>query len=192
MLLEHIFYNLFIAILISIIYDKYIGKTLVGHNFFGYAFRNPAWLIVVFSFILDIDLLLQNIHYYITLYFGNIPIHILFNIYHGDFHNLLLILILAIVFGYMYSDFYKESFMGGFICIFIAGLAHLIEDYCVYDNIYYLLVPFSNQSFHTWNLIHETRNFYGIGDFNIFVIGIILVILGVILKIIINSIMVDK
>jgi membrane-bound metal-dependent hydrolase YbcI (DUF457 family) len=160
MIIEHILFNLSIAIIVGLAYQHYTG-------------RNPAWLIVAAVYLPDLDYIIQEIWY--TFYELNgylSPIQIT----HGDFHNILSIVVLTILFAWIYKKYLHGKFIDGIICIGIGGFVHLFEDIIVYDNTYHLFVPFNNVPFQTLNWIPETRNIMGIGDTHIIFIGICLLV----------------
>jgi membrane-bound metal-dependent hydrolase YbcI (DUF457 family) len=162
MIIEHILYNLSIAILIGIVYNKYTN-------------RNPTWLIVAAAYLPDIDYILQSIWIMLGINPG------LLTPYHGDFHNIVFVSLLIIIFAYIYKKYYNGLFIDGIICIGIGGFAHILEDIIVYDHNYYLLYPFSKLPFHTPNWIPETRNLV-IGDSYIIFIGICCIIFALVFK----------
>lgn len=165
MLIEHILYNLAIAIIIGVIYQQYTG-------------RNPTWLIVAAAYLPDLDYILQFAWYTCYETIGALcPIMIR----HGDFHNILFILILSVIFAWLYKRYLNGLFIDGIICIGIGGFAHLLEDICVYDNLYHMWFPIS-RGFSTWNILPETRNFMDIGDTKIIFVGMIFVIFALVFK----------
>jgi len=165
MILEHVLYNLAVAIIVGIVYQQYTG-------------RNPTWLIVAAAYLSDIDYILQFIWY--TIY-DNTGIILPITVRHGDFHNILSIVVLTLLFAWVYKKYLHGIFMDGVICIGIGGFLHYICDIMVYDNIYHPFYPFK-YSMYTWNLIPETRNLMDIGDTRIMFIGICLVIFCIMIK----------
>lgn len=153
MIIEHIIYNLSIAILIGIIYRRFTN-------------RNPTWIIVACALLPDIDYLLQSMFYY-----NMFPIYI----EHGNFHSIPAIITLSIIFGYI-CTYFSERFYDGIICVAIGSFAHYIEDICVYNNMYYPFFPFNNFSFRSFNILHETSNMFGMGDWLIIIVGIVILV----------------
>jgi len=153
MIIEHFIYNISIAILVGILYRRFTN-------------RNPTWIIAVCALLPDIDYLLQSMFYY-----NMIPIYI----EHGTFHNIPVIIVLSIVFGYI-CTYFGEKFYDGIICVAIGSFAHYIEDMCVYNNIYYPLFPLNNFSFRSFNILHENQNMFGIGDWSIILVGTVILV----------------
>jgi len=157
MLIEHFIYNLSIAILVGIIYNHYYH-------------RNPSWIIVVCAGILDIDYLVQSVcfgFYYST------GIYLPVMITHGNFHNIPIIIILALIFGYIIYKIFNENIYDSMICVAIAGLAHFVADVYVYTYTYYPLYPINGFLFKSAAILPEMRNMpFGIGDWTLLVIGL--------------------
>ena len=167
MLIEHILYNLAVAILVGILYIKYKG-------------RNPSWIIVASAWILDIDYLIQFVCYDIV--YNNTKIVLPLMIRHGDFHNIFMIVILSIIFGWVCVKYFNENIYDAMICIGIGGSVHYICDIMVYDNWYNLFYPFGDSLSRGFAILPETRNIFGIGDWTILTVGLGMLIWVCLLK----------
>jgi len=167
MILEHFLYNISIAILVGIFYKKHFN-------------RNPSWIIVVCAGLPDLDYILQSICYYIYDNTGYI-LPIMIN--HGNFHSLVIITLLSLIFGYVIYRLFKENIYDAIICTFIGGFIHLLCDMSVYSYIYYPFYPISEFMIKTTAILKETLNMpFGLGDWNIFIVGLCLVIYACIVK----------
>jgi hypothetical protein len=170
MLLEHLLYNLSIAIIIGIIYIHYTK-------------RNPTWIIFIAGCLPDIDYFFQCFTYTIRDiiiyigYNGNIMV-----LKHGDFHNIFMIVVLSFGIGYLLWR-WGFRFWDATICLMIGTSAHIIEDLIVYDYPYHLLLPFSNTSVNAINILNESTNMFGLGDWKIFIIGCLFVFVAYSIKI---------
>ena len=167
MILEHFLYNISIAILVGIFYKKHFN-------------RNPSWIIVVCAGLPDLDYILQSICYYIYDNTGYI-LPIMIN--HGNFHTFPIIVMLALIFGYIIHKYFKENIYDAMICTFIGGSIHLLCDMSVYSYIYYPLFPLNGVEIKTVAILEETRNvIFGVGDWTIIIVGLCLVIYACIVK----------
>jgi membrane-bound metal-dependent hydrolase YbcI (DUF457 family) len=171
MLIEHILYNLSIAIIIGILYNRYTN-------------RNPTWIIVITSWLPDIDYVVQSLWYNI---YQCTAILCPIMIRHGDFHNIMVIILLSIIFGYLIYKYCNVLLKDAILCVGIGCIAHLVEDITVYDKTYRLLYPMSNIQFYNLNLINESRNILGIGDSNIIAIGIFILLCFCIIKFMVDG-----
>jgi len=167
MIIEHFLYNISIAIVVGILYNHYYH-------------RNPTWIIIVASLLPDIDYFLQKICYLYSDICGYIsPIMIT----HGNFHNIIAIIGLSVFFAILIKIICNERFVDAVACLMVGCTAHLVEDICVYNHIYFILVPISDISFRSLDIMHESRDMmFGMGDWNIFIIGICLIIYLIIVK----------
>jgi hypothetical protein len=173
MIIEHILYNISFAILVGILYNEYFH-------------RNPTWIIVVSAIVPDIDYIFQSIIFYSMELLGIMSPII---IYHGDFHSIVVISILAVIIGYIIHKLCKEDIHDAIFCVFIGGLLHFICDLLVYTYTYYPLFPLSHFGIKTLAILEETRNMpLGLGDWNIMIVGICILTYACIIKFAIDGI----
>ena len=173
MLIEHLLYNFAIAILVGIIYKQYTK-------------RNPAWIIFFAGCLPDIDYFFQVGTY--IIYHAIEPALFVYGIVlpvirHGDFHNIFIIISFSLIIGYLFRR-WGFKFWDAVICTSIGMSAHIIEDLLVYDNPYHPFLPFSEAPINAINILNESGNMFGIGDWKIFVIGCIFIFLAYSVKVI--------
>lgn len=167
MIIEHFLYNIAIAILVGIFYNKYFK-------------RNPTWIIVFCAGLPDIDYILQS---FCFLIYDNTGYILPIMINHGNFHSFVVIVVLAVVFGYIIHKYFGENIYDSMILVFIGSLAHFICDLIVYTYTYYPFYPLNGFAIKTIAVIEETRNMpLGLGDWDIFIIGICFVTYACIIK----------
>ena len=122
MRLEHLFFNLAVAIVCGIAYQRMSG-------------RDPSVIIVLVAFLPDIDVLVHTWMHVMAWLFGTSLL-----IYHGSFHNLpalaaisLLVAILASCYGIRFRD--------AGLCTAIGYGTHLACDAVAFNEVPYLLWP---------------------------------------------------
>lgn len=167
MIIEHILYNIAVALIVGLLYTTYTN-------------RDPSWLVAAAAFLPDVDYILQFLWSKLKLGPG------ILTPYHGDFHNILAIIVLTIIFSYIVWKYWNIDFIDGFICIGIGGFTHLLCDMLVYTHVYELLYPLPYIT-STTALIIETRKFFGVGDLNIILLGIIFILYCLSIKFIIEG-----
>jgi len=154
--LEHLIYSIAIAIIAGGIYLKYANK-------------DYSWIIIVSAYAPDLDLFLDTL-------LGKFGIALLIHgkpITHGDFHNLAVMLLFAVIIALLLQSF-KIRFRDSFIFAFIGFGAHLVEDALVYNPAYAFFWPISDQKYGI-GLFDYSRDFYGIADPEVLIIGLITV-----------------
>ncbi|MDG6257133.1 MAG: metal-dependent hydrolase [Methanomicrobiaceae archaeon] len=155
MRIEHLIYSAAIAVIIGMVYSRYTG-------------RDPSWIIVISAFAPDIDTLPDPLYSWsgvaITLN-GNL-------VQHGDFHSILALGTYALLMGVFLMPLGIRLWEG----MLFAGIgfgAHLFEDALVYEVSYALFWPFSDQKCGI-GLFNYSRDFYGIADTQVLIIGLVL------------------
>ena len=117
-------------------------------------------------FVPDTDYVLQSLSLLLW------PITAQYNTFmflHGDFHCILAAIFFPLVFAWIFSR-YKVDFFYAFLSGIIGYTCHLICDMIANDSYYYLFWPV-RMKVSVWNIIPETGNFYGIGDFKLILVG---------------------
>lgn len=167
MIVEHILYNIAVALIVGLLYTTYTN-------------RDPSWLVAVAAFLPDVDYILQFIWSRLKIGPG------ILTPYHGDFHNILAIVVLTLIFSYLVWKYLNIEFIDAIVCIGIGGFTHLISDMLVYTHVYELFYPFPYIT-PTTALMVETRKFFGIGDFNIIMMGILFISYCLLIKFVIEG-----
>ncbi len=163
MLFEHWIYSTAIAIIVGMIYYKLTG-------------REYSWIIIGSAYVPDIDVVinatLKKIGITVLVY-GH-PIN------HGDFHNIAVLLLFAILVALILQTF-GIKFVDSFIFASIGFGAHMFEDALVFNPAYRFFWPISAQTFGI-GIFEYNRNWYGIADKEVLIIGLIAVIVCVIIR----------
>lgn len=159
MLIEHLIYNIAIAILIYTIYEK----------------RYVLSIIILSTYSPDIDFVTDSIlkKIGITLLIYGDPIK------HGDFHNILVLIIYGILVALLLNTI-KIKMIDSFILASIGFTAHLFEDYIVFNPGYRFFWPISDKIYGI-GLIKYNADFYGIANKDVLIVGLIFIILCVII-----------
>ena len=110
MKLEHLIYSIAIAIIFGMIYRRVTG-------------RESSWIIVLSAYTPDVDMIadavLRKIGVTVLVYSAPID--------HGDFHNLGVLLVYAVVVSFLLHPL-GIRFMDSFIFASVGFAAHLLED----------------------------------------------------------------
>jgi len=163
MLFEHWIYSIAIAIIVGMIYYKLTG-------------RDYAWIIIASAYSPDIDMIADTVLKKIgvtVLVYGS-PIS------HGNFHNIAVLLAYAVSVALLLHPIgikLVDSF-------FFAGMgfaAHMFEDALIANPAYPFLWPVSTQRFGI-GIFNYSRDWFGIADKEVLVIGLILVMSFAILR----------
>lgn len=155
MLSEHLIFAISISILLYIIYRR----------------KECFYIIIIGAYAPDIDLFLSLLLKKLGL-ITIIPIH------HGDFHNLLVMLIFAILISFIFT---KISINKAFLLSIIGFGAHLFEDALVYTTFYKFLFPIYNKpiGIGLFSNYKQHIDFFEIGNSGIMAIGIIMIAFSV-------------
>ena len=143
---------------------------MVGLIFKHYTNKDPSWLIVVMTVVPDTDFIFQTLL---------LKVKAPYIIYHGDFHNILIMMSFSLVVGWIVSN-YGITFRDGFICSCLGMCAHYVEDYVAYPPAYAYFYPFSTVEFGI-DLIPETRNLIVAGA-EVMAIGVVLLAGAIIIR----------
>ena len=162
---EHLIYSAALAVIAGMIFSRYTG-------------RDPSWIIIILAFVPDIDLIPRILSY---LFRKSFPL----TIHHGDFHNLLFLIVFSLVFAEVLSLF-GIRFIDGFICSAIGITAHFFEDVLVFQPAYAFLWPLTTQVFGI-GIMTEDPNFFGIANNTILFIGIILLAGAILVRTIVEG-----
>ena len=153
--LEHLIYSAALAVIIGMVYHRFTG-------------RDPSWIIVISAFAPDIDRLCCPIRSWfgVTLAFNG---HV---VQHGDLHSVGVLCVYALLVGIVLVPV-GIRFWEGMLFAGIGFGAHLLEDALVYETSYALLWPLSD-SIYGIGLCEYTRDFYGIADTGVLIVGLLL------------------
>jgi len=122
MRLEHLFFNLAVAIIVGMAYQRMTS-------------RDPSVIIVLVAFLPDLDVLVHGWVHLLAWFSG---ISILF--FHGSFHNLLALVIFSLGLAFIASRF-GVPFRDACLCIAIGYGTHLICDAITFNKFHDLLWP---------------------------------------------------
>ncbi|RZN35148.1 MAG: metal-dependent hydrolase [Methanophagales archaeon ANME-1-THS] len=163
MFFEHWIYSAALAIIIGMVYHKVTG-------------RDYAWIIIASAYVPDVDIIANAVlkKVGITVLIYGSPIR------HGNFHNLAVLLLFATAVAFLLHPM-GIKLMDSFFFAGIGFGAHLFEDALVYDLGYLLLWPFSVRRFGI-GIFNYSRDWYGVADTEVLLVGLILVLVAVILR----------
>jgi len=162
---EHIIYSAALAVIVGLVY-------------FRFTRRDPSWIIIAVAFVPDIDFALSHLRrlYRTFIHYG---------IQHGDFHNILFLIIFSLMFAAILR-YVGIRFVDGFICTAIGFAAHLFEDALVYKIGYAFFWPISSKVYGI-GIMSETYNFFGIANSTVLVVGIILLAIAVLVRTLVDG-----
>lgn len=166
---EHWIYSTAIAILIYTIYRK----------------KEGLYIIIGSAYVPDIDIIADKIlkKIDITILVYGQPIK------HGDFHNILVLIIYAILIALLLNTI-NIKMKDSFIFASIGFAAHLFEDALVFNPGYRFFWPILHQKFGIGILPYDynsNKDLCGIANTEILIIGIILVMLSIYIKYILDN-----
>lgn len=168
MLSEHLVYSTAIAILIYTFFRK----------------KECLYIIIGSAYAPDTDIIADHILKkigIIVLVYGQ-------HIKHGDFHNMLVMILYAILIALILNTI-NIRMKDSFILASIGFGAHLFEDALVFSVGYRFFWPISDKIYGIGLISNYDGNvdFYGIANTNVLIIGVILVILSLYIKYIFDS-----
>jgi hypothetical protein len=172
MLSEHIIYSSALAILIGMVFYRYTG-------------RDSSWIIIFCAFAPDLDMIANPI-------LVNLRIRLLkegssFQIQHGTFHNIIIMVIFGITMGFLLYPFGIKFYDAIFFSIVGFG-AHLLEDALVYKAVYRFLWPFTSQKLGIGllpNIINEEnyfKDFFYIANTDVLIIGMLFLLVAFLIR----------
>ncbi len=163
MFFEHWIYSTAIAIIVGMIYFRFFG-------------RDPSWIIIASAYIPDTDVIAYPL-------LKKMGIIVLINghpIVHGNFHNIAVLILYALSVAFLLHPigikFIDSLFFAG-----IGFAAHLFEDALVMNPAYPFFWPITSQSLGI-GLFNYNKNFYGIADKEVLIVGLILVVFSALLR----------
>lgn len=168
MLAEHLIYSAAVAILIYTVYRK----------------KEVLYIIIGSAYAPDTDIIAD----YILKKVGIVMLIYGEPIKHGDFHNMLVLIIYAILIALLLNTIHirmKDSF----ILASIGFGAHLFEDALVFNPGYRFFWPISDKIYGLGLMTNYNGrvDFYGVANKEVLAVGIILVILSICTKYIFDN-----
>jgi hypothetical protein len=169
MYLEHIVYSSAIALLVGL-------AAIRLHR------RDYSWIIIVFAYAPDSDVLLSAGNWVLSHFF-HAGIRFPFQVLHSVLHTLPALIVFALFLGAIFTLF-GIPFLTGFVYGSLAYGAHFFEDALVYSNPgYHFLWPIIPQevgmaAFGTYQL-----NFFGVADLQVLLVGIIFLLFALAVRI---------
>ncbi len=163
MLFEHWIYSTAIAIVAGMMYYRYAG-------------RDYSWIIIASAYVPDFDVIANAAFkkFGITMLIHGNPVK------HGDFHNIAVLLLFAVSAALVLHTI-GIRLIDSFTFAAIGFGAHLFEDALVFDPGYSFFWPISAQKFGI-GIFEYHRNWYGIADKEVLIIGLIAVVLCAIIR----------
>ena len=170
MLAEHIIYSAALAILVGMLFYRFTG-------------RDSSWIIILFAFAPDIDLIANRVltSFGFTLLFEG------HRITHGVFHNIAMMVIFGTLVAFLLHPFGIRFFDAFFFSVIGFG-AHLFEDALVYKVGYPYLWPFSSEDL-GWGLLPNIlseenyfKDFFGIANTDVLIVGVVFFLVAIIIR----------
>jgi membrane-bound metal-dependent hydrolase YbcI (DUF457 family) len=170
MIIEHLIYSAGLAILVGMVYYRYMG-------------RDPSWIIIACALAPDLDQIANPVlrRLGIRLLLDGSPI------LHGTFHNIAFMVMFGIAVALLLYPFGLKFFDSIFFSIIGFG-AHLLEDALVYNPGYRFLWPFSSEILGLGllpNMINEEsyyRDFFRIANTEVLLIGLFLLLVAILIR----------
>jgi hypothetical protein len=170
MLAEHLVYTTAIAIIAGMLFFRYTG-------------RDTTWIIILVSYVPDLDKIADRIltQAGFTVLFEGHTIH------HGTFHNIAAMVIIAVIIAFLLHPF-GIRFLDSFLFTIIGFGAHLFEDALVYPSHAMYLWPLYKEKMGLgWlpvNGFEESYNadFFHIANMEVLFIGLLLLIIAILIR----------
>jgi hypothetical protein len=160
MFIEHLLYSAAFALIVGMVYYRWTG-------------RDPSWIIILCAFVPDISqIAYQGSGVSIT---GGCPFGV-----HSLLHSAGVLLVFSLALGALLVPF-GIRFWEGSLFAGIGFAAHLFEDALVFNPAYPFFWPFSSEIYGI-GLIEYTRDFYGIADIRVLIVGLVLFLLAVAIR----------
>jgi len=156
MMIEHIFYSFAIAMVFGTVYYRYTGK-------------DYWWIIAASAFAPDMDVIADHA-------LRKLGILVLIHghrIVHGDFHNLIALALYGLIVAFLLNPL-GIGFIDALIFALVGYSAHFFEDFLVENPAYDFLYPLTDRVY-GWGLLSNIHNAYGIANWDLLKIGLILV-----------------
>jgi hypothetical protein len=170
MLAEHLVYSAAIAIIAGMLFFRYTG-------------RDSSWIIILCTYIPDLDKIGDQ-------FLNSIGFTVLFEghtIHHGTFHTVAAMLIFGIIIAFLLHPL-GIRFFDAFIFTGIGIGAHLIEDALVYPSNYMYLWPLSREKLGlNWLPISGAEesyyaNFFHIANTEVLLIGLATLFIAILIR----------
>lgn len=170
MFVEHFLYSGALAILAGMVFYHYTG-------------RDTSWIIIAFALAPDVDYIANPLlrHLGIGLLLNGHPI------LHGTFHNIAFMVLFGIAMAFVLHPL-GIRFLDSLVFAMIGFGAHLVEDAFVFKIGYSSLWPVTSAPTGLGiltNIINEEmyiRDFYGLANTDVFVIGLLLLFAAFIIR----------
>ena len=169
---EHIIYSAAIAIIVGMIY-------------FRFTRRDPSWIIIIFAFVPDIDLALENALQMLHRLFRTSFHYPVVAIHHGDFHNIVFLILFSLLSAAILRQI-GIRYVDGFICSAVGFGAHLFEDALVFNPAWKFFWPISSKLYGI-GVMQESRNFFWIADGMVLLIGLIFLAFAVLIRTLVDG-----
>jgi len=163
MLSEHLIYSTAIAIVVGMVYYRYVG-------------RDPSWIIIASAYAPDIDILIDPL-------LRKMGIFLMINghpIVHGNLHNMAVLIVYSVSVAFLLHPI-GIRFRDSLLFASLGFAAHLFEDALVFNPAYSFFWPIASQEFHI-GLFHYSADLYGIADSGVLMVGLILIGFAAILR----------
>jgi membrane-bound metal-dependent hydrolase YbcI (DUF457 family) len=166
LLFEHFLYAAVLVVIVGMVYERYTDV-------------NPAWIIFIAAAIPDSD------------YVVRVGLERAFSmrpalIQHGDFHNIVMLLVFTVFLGYIISRISRVKLEDAMVCVFLGVLLHFACDAYVYVKSYPFFAPFSSKSAEAGIFIAKENIMVGdigIASTNIISLGLIFLAIAVLIRI---------
>ncbi|MBN1195496.1 MAG: metal-dependent hydrolase [Methanomicrobiaceae archaeon] len=166
MLIEHILYSTAVAIPVGMISLRLTG-------------RDPSWIIILCAWAPDIDQVLYPLSYRLLGVSMIVNGHTL---RHGDLHTLGALLVFSVLFALVLRMYpFSIRYGDGMLFSGIGYAVHLLGDALVYNPAYPFFWPLSESRLGL-GVVFYVRDFFGIADSRVLVVGLLLCALAVLVR----------
>jgi hypothetical protein len=171
MLIEHLIYSSAIAVLVGMLFFRFTG-------------RDSSWIIILMTYIPDLDFIATILRRFrITIFFEGSPV------YHGMFHNIAAMVIFGVIFAFIFYAAGTRFFDALFFSVVGFG-AHLFEDALVYPAGYAFLWPLSRTDLGLgWLTVafneesyNVNANFFHIANTEVLLIGLTFLLTAIMIR----------
>jgi hypothetical protein len=170
MLAEHLVYTTALAIIAGMLFLRFTG-------------RDTSWIIILVSYAPDLDKVANG-------FLNQLGFTVLFEgqvIHHGTFHNIAVMMIFALIIGFLLHPL-GIRFLDSFLFTIIGFGAHLLEDALVYPSDYLFLWPLSHEKLGLgWLPVSGyeeiyNANLFHIANMEVLLIGLALLLIAILIR----------
>lgn len=170
MLAEHLIFTSAIAVIVGMLSFRYTG-------------RDSSWIVILVTYVPDLDKILDSILNWIgfeVLFEGH-------TIHHGTFHTVAAMIVFGVFIAFLLNPF-GIRFFDSFIFTLVGFGAHLFEDALVYSANYMYLWPLSREKLGlAWLPVNGSEesynaNFFHLANTEVLFIALLFLLLAILVR----------